>query len=146
MLPGLRSLSLRAGGLNYDKSFGKSKNHRCFPKQKDSSCPLIETLPDTLEPAFYKKFLEIKSLDKLSITDLDIFDVHRSLINICGREPSISTQRIGSLLVEVSSTEESAHLRTISTIPRSRDMNVAHTILKQCKVLMFSRDVIRYSE
>ncbi|KAG7162110.1 hypothetical protein Hamer_G010767, partial [Homarus americanus] len=46
--------------------------------------------------------------------DLDIFHVHKSVVTICGREPKISSEQDGSLLVEVSFPEESAQLCTLS--------------------------------
>lgn len=48
--------------------------------------------------------------------DLDIFDVHRTLLQVCGRDPKVTQQRSGSLLVEVTS-EEAAHLRALSAVP-----------------------------
>ena len=99
-----------------------------------------------VEPVFYEKFFVIKSLDGVSITDLDIFDVHRTLINVCGREPRISPQRSSNFLVEVTSTEESALLRAISTIPGPKVTCPPHSTLNQCKGIVFFRDVIYYSK
>ena len=65
--------------------------------------------------------------------DLDIFDVHRALIKVCGREPKVSSQRDGSLLVEVSSPEESARIRAISSVPETQVACTPHDILNQCK-------------
>ena len=76
--------------------------------------------------------------------DLDIFDVHRAVIKVCGREPKVS-QMDGSLLVEVSSPEESARLKAISSVPGTQVACTHHATLNQCKGVIFSRDVIRYS-
>ncbi|KAG7174487.1 CAD protein-like 2, partial [Homarus americanus] len=54
----------------------------------------------------FAKYLVLRTMEGKSVMDLDIFDVHRSLVTICGREPNISTQQYGSLLVEISSLDE----------------------------------------
>ena len=46
-----------------------------------------------------KKYLVIKSLGGQFIMDSDIFDAHRSLVQACGREPKVTPQRDGILLV-----------------------------------------------
>ena len=76
--------------------------------------------------------------------DLNIFDVHRTFIKFCEREPKVSSQRDGSL-VEVSSPEESARLKTISSVPGTQVACTPHATLNQCKGVIFSRDVMRYS-
>ena len=95
----------------------KPRKQRRVNAQKGLSGPLIQTLPGTFEPANHEQFLVVKSLDGVSVMDLDIFDVHRALIKVCGREPEVSFQRDDSVLVEVSSPEESARLRAISFVP-----------------------------
>ena len=121
------------------------KQRRVNAQKAGFSGPLIQTLPGTFEPAYYEEFLVIKSLDGVSVMDLDIFDVHRALIKICGREPKVSSQRDGSLLVKVSSPEESARLRAISSVPGTQGACNQHNFLNQCKGIIFSRDVMRYS-
>ena len=74
----------------------------------------------------------------------DIFDVHRALIEVCGREPKVSSQINGSLLVEVSSPEESVRLRAISSVPGTQVACAPHATLTQCKGVIFSRDGMRY--
>ncbi|KAG7171385.1 Isobutyryl-CoA dehydrogenase-like 2 [Homarus americanus] len=51
----------------------------------------------------FAKYLVLCTVEGQLVMDLDIFDVHRSVIIIYGREPKIFTQQDGSLLVEVSS-------------------------------------------
>ena len=59
----------------------------------------------------------VKSLNGKSITDLDIFDVHRTLVKVCGREPKVIPQGDGSIVVVVSSPEESSRLRSLTSVP-----------------------------
>ena len=77
--------------------------------------------------------------------DLDIFGVHRALIKVCGRELKVSSQRDGSLLEEASFPEESARHRAISSVPGTQVACTPHAILNQCKRVIFSRNVMRYS-
>ena len=63
--------------------------------------------------------------------DGDIFDVHRSLAQACGREPKVTLQMDGSLLVEVASPEESARLRALSVVPGGEVSCTPHATLKQ---------------
>ena len=109
---------------------------RCLPDVRSSPASSRSSLIATLEPfqaIYYEQFLVIKSLDGVSIMDLDIFDVHRTLIKACGREPKVSSQRDGSLLVEVSSPEESARLRAISSVPGTQVACTPHATLNQYK-------------
>ena len=61
--------------------------------------------------------------------DLDIFDIYRALIKVCGREPKVSSLKHGSLLVKVSFPEESARLRAISSIPETQIVCTPHATL-----------------
>ncbi|KAG7177248.1 hypothetical protein Hamer_G000518 [Homarus americanus] len=72
--------------------------------------------------------------------DLDIFEVHHTLVRVCGREPLVSPERDGSLLVEVSFPEESARRRKISQVLGGPVSCAPHATLSCCKGVVFSRD------
>ncbi|XP_063615604.1 proteoglycan 4-like, partial [Penaeus indicus] len=67
--------------------------------------------------------------------DLDIFEVHRKIIEVCQHDPHISPQRDGSLIVEVSSPDESDRLRAICNIPGAQVSCSPHKTLYQCKAI-----------
>ena len=123
----------------------KPRKQRRVNAQKGFSGPLIQTLSGTFVPAYYEQFLVIESLGGVSVMELDIFDVHRALIKVCGREPKVSSQRDGSLLVEMSSPKKSVRFRAISSVPRTQVACTPHATLNQYKGVIFSRDIMRYS-
>nr|BDT63039.1 MAG: hypothetical protein [Trachysalambria curvirostris nimavirus] len=123
-----------------------SKNKPSPGKKRKGPQSLREILPGTFVNNSYQKFLVIKTMDGKSIMDLDIFDVHRRLVKVIGREPNITPQRDGSLLVEVSSPEESDRLRAICSIPGAQVQCSPHKTLNQCKGIVYSRDLMRYDE
>lgn len=108
--------------------------------------PTVEVLPGVFEPAAFNKYITVKTLNDKSIMDLDIFDVHRSLVKACGREPKVTPQRDGSLLVEVASQEEANRLSALTGVPGSEVSCTPHKTLNQSKGVIFHRDLLRYSE
>lgn len=78
---------------------------------------------------------------------LDILVVHRSLIQACGREPKITPQRDGSLLVEAASLEEAARLRALCAVPGAEVSCTPHTTFNQCRyILRFSEERLMRNE
>jgi len=107
--------------------------------------PQVEIFPGQFQSASYDKYLVIKSLGGESIMDLHIFHVHRSIVQACGREPKVTTQRDGSLLVEVASPEEAERLIALSAVPGAEVSCTPHATMNQCKGAVFCRDILRYS-
>lgn len=108
--------------------------------------PTVEVLPGLFEPTAYNKYMTVKSVNGNSIMDLDIFDVHRSLVQACGREPKVTPQRDGSLLVEVASQEEATRLAALTGVPGCEVSCAPHKTLNQSKGVIFCGDLLRYSE
>ncbi|KAG7174712.1 hypothetical protein Hamer_G025946, partial [Homarus americanus] len=65
------------------------------------------------------------------------------IITICRREPKISTQQDGSLLVEVYSLKESARLHTLSCGPNAPVSCTPHATFNQCRGVSFSDMILR---
>ena len=67
----------------------------------------VEILPGLFESTCFDKYLVLSLGDDLSFQDTDIFDMHRDIVKSIGREPKISFQSDGTVLIEAISPEES---------------------------------------
>ena len=105
----------------------------------------VEILPGIYEPASYNKFLTL-SFENNTLEDLDMFEIHREIVDSIGKKPKVSKQGDGSLLIEVSSPEESKKIQSITNIKGIQAKCVPHTSLNQCKGVIFSKDLLKYSE
>lgn len=125
----------------------RTKSRKQGPKNVPvSQSSQVEVLPGLFESVSYDKYITVKSLDGRSVNDLDIFEVHRELVKTCGREPKMLPQGDGSLLVEVSSPEESERLRALTSVPGAAVSCAPHATMNQSRGVVFSRDLLRYSE
>ena len=106
----------------------------------------IEIMPGKFETVSFDKYMTLRTVNGQSIMDLDIFEVHRAIKEACGREPKVTPQRDGSLLVEVSSQEEASRLGALSGVPGAEVSCKPHATLNQSKGVVFCRDLLRYSE
>lgn len=145
-LSGASGKSLPPKGSAQDKSVRQRCPRTSLRKPEGSSVSQIEVMPGMYEPVSFEKYIVVKSVDGCSINDLDIFEVHRSLVKACGREPKIMPQGDGSLLVEVSSPEESSKLRALTSVPGATVSCSPHATMNQSRGVVFSRDLLRYSE
>ncbi|KAG7166390.1 putative RNA-directed DNA polymerase from transposon BS-like 3, partial [Homarus americanus] len=90
-----------------------------------------EILPGVFKQVDLAKFLVLRTVEGKPVMGQDIFCVHKSVVAICGREPKLSTQQDGSLLVEVSCPEKSAWLRTLSEVPGAPVSCTPHSTFNQ---------------
>lgn len=72
--------SLPPGGPAQDKSLRRKCSQNSSRKLGNSPVSQIKGLPGAYEPVSYDKIIIVASVDECSINDLNIFDVHRSLI------------------------------------------------------------------
>ena len=125
-------------GRPFGHSFQRKQINRKHPAQN-------EILPGVFEPAQYRKFLKIKFDDK-NVQDLDLFNVYKEIVTKCEKKPKLAPQNDGGLLVEVSSLKDSENLLTISLINGVKATCSPHLTLNQCKGVIFSSDLLKYSE
>ena len=104
-----------------------------------------QILPGVFEPNSYSKFLTF-SLENTKLEDADIFELHREIVSCIGREPKITRQGEETLLIEVSSPEESVKLLKMKMAKGSEVKCTPHRSLNQCKGVIYSKDLINYSE
>ena len=104
----------------------------------------VEILPGVFEPAQYRKFLMIR-FDDRKVQDLDL-DVYKEIVTRCERKPKLTPQNDGGLLVEVSSLKDSENLLTLSLLSGVKAVCSPHITLNHCKGVIFSSDLLRYSE
>ena len=105
----------------------------------------IEILPGLFESNSYEKYLTF-GIENTDINDVDILDLHREIVKCIGREPKITNQRNGTLLIETSSAEESAKLKALDCFKGIKASCTPHSTLNQCKGVIYSHDLLRYSE
>ena len=106
----------------------------------------VEQLPGLFVDAPYRRFLSIKTIEGASISDLDVFDVHRTIVNVCGRRPKMEAQRDGTLLVEVNSPEESDRLCALSSVPGAQVSCTLHATLNHSRGTVYSQELMKYDE
>ena len=90
----------------------------------------------------YNKYIDITLSDK----DVDIFDVHRDIIECCGRQPKISVQNASKLLIESSSHEESTKLLKLTSLGSSNVECTPNISLNTTKCLIYAPQLMNYSE
>ena len=132
-------------GSSGSQHMGRAKkNLRGHPSV--SGALLNEVLPGVFQRTDYTKYLVIRTLNGKPVIELDIFEVHREIVAICGREPRMSTQGDGSLLVEVASAEESSRLQEKCNAPETRFSCTPHATFNQSRGVVYCRELLRYSE
>ena len=90
------------------------RNRRKFSRKSSSE---IETLPGVFEHlASYEKYLTFKLAEDKRAQELDMFEANREITDACGREPDITIQSDGTLLIEAISSEESRKLQALSLL------------------------------
>ena len=105
-----------------------------------------EVMPGVFEPTNYDRFLSLKFDDDKRAQDLDMFNIEKEIVNACGREPNILFQHDGSLLIEVSSLEESLKLQALNTLDGTSTKCSPHKSLNQCRGVIRSTLLMKYSE
>ena len=105
----------------------------------------FEVLPGLFEPTSYSGYLTMK-FDNQRAEDSDIFKICREITTICGREPKMSFQNDGSVLIEVVSSEESEKLQSLEIIKGIKASCSPHKFMNRCKGVVRSRHLMKYSE
>ena len=105
---------------------------------------MYERLPGLYEPAAYSKFLTLDFKDK-KLDDVDIFELNREITECIKTQPKISPQGDGALVIEVSSPEESEKLQKLK-LNTINSKCIPHVTLNKCKGVVYSRELIKYSE
>ena len=75
---------------------------------------VIQILPGKYEIVSYNKFLVLR-FDDLT-RPVNPFKANKEIINICGNSPKIRPQGDGSLVIEVSSPDESERLLKVTKV------------------------------
>ena len=100
-----------------------------------------EIVPGLFVSTNYDKYLTI-DMDP----EADIFDIHKDIIESCGRTPKISQQSQGKLLIETISQEESNKLQSLSNLGGITVNCFPHPSLNQSKGMIYAPQLMRYSE
>ena len=106
----------------------------------------IEVLPGIYESNSYEKYLSFSLENEQKLENLDIFDVHREIVNCIGREPKISPRGDATLLIEAATPEESEKLQKLKIINGNGAKCVPHKTLNQSKGTVYSKELLHYSE
>ena len=119
----------------------KIKNPRMKAQEND-----LEIMPGIYEPASFNKFLTLRFDDDKRAQDLDMFTIEKQIVDACGREPNITFQSDGSLLIEVTSPEESLKLQGLGIVDGILAKCTPHKSLNHCKGVIRSTHLLKYSE
>ena len=125
---------------------GRFKRNKFVPNQKLVKEGKREILPGIFEPEYYNQFLSLKLDGEKRVKDLDIFKVHRDIVSICGKEPKMTPQSDGGLLIEVPSLEESEKIQKLMAVDGVEAICTPHRTLNQCKGVISCFDLLKYSE
>ena len=147
-----RTLPLKDLAMNISPSPppAKSLSQRSRKRREDNGTinqsNRLEILPGVFEALDYSKFLVVKLDDEKRFQDMDMFEVNEEIASICEREPNIVRQSDGSLLIEVTSLEESKKLQSLTLLSGSSARCFPHRTLNTCKGVIRSVDLMKYSE
>ena len=126
----------------------KSARQRTLLKKGDNkkNPSQTEVLPGIFESNSYEKYLTFSFENEQKLENLDIFDVHREIVNCIGREPKISPRGDSTLLIEAATPEESLKLQKLKNINGNGAKCVPHKTMNQCKGTIYSKELLHYSE
>ena len=102
----------------------------------------IQIAPGIFEANDFKKYLTVT----LDDTEADIFDVHRDLINCCGKEPTVYTQGSGRILVEAASPEVSDKLQKLTSLGGITATCTPHRSMNSTKGIIYAPQLLKYTE
>ena len=106
----------------------------------------LEIIPGVFERASFGKFFTLKFDQDQRVQDLDMFANEREIVDVCGREPNMTFQSDGSLLIEVATPEESLKLQALAMLNGTPAKCSPHRSLNQCKGVICSTHLLKYSE
>ena len=118
------------------KKFRKGKN------KKVSDNRSVEVAPGLYEPNDYDKYLTVV----LDDTEVDIFDVHRDLVDCCGKEPTVYAQGSGRLLIEASSPAVSRKLQDLTLLGGVTATCAPHASMNKSRGIVYAPQLARYPE
>ena len=102
---------------------------------------MMQILPGIYELVSYNKFLVLR-LEDDSFQNISPFKANRDIVNACGSEPKIRPQDDGTLLVEVSSLEQSEKMLKIGSIVGRRVTCFPHPFHNQCRGVIYAPELI----
>ena len=119
------------------------RNRRNHPRYVGND--QVEILPGLFEPDSYSRYITLKFDDK-RVEDSDIFKICREVTALCGREPKMSFENDGSLLIEVTSPEESEKVQSLELINGIKASCTPHKSMNSCRGVIRSPYLMKYSE
>ena len=84
----------------------------------------------------YDKYLNY-TLENSNVSEVDIFELYRSIVSCIGREPKITSQGNGSLLIEAQSPEESEKLQKLTSFQGMQAHCNPHVSLNHFKGVIY---------
>ena len=102
---------------------------------------MMHILPGIYELVSYNKYLIIQ-LENDAFQNISPFKANRDIVNACGSEPKIRPQDDGTLLVEVSSPEQSEKLLKMSSIAGRRVTCFPHPFHNQCRGVIYAPELL----
>ena len=102
---------------------------------------MMQILPGLYELVSYNKFLILQLEDDV-FKNISPFKASRDIVNVCGSEPKIRPQDDGTLLVEVSSPEQSEKLLKMSSLVGRRVTCFPHPLHNQCRGVIYAPELL----
>ena len=107
-----------------------------FMKKRDR----MQILPGVFELISYNKFLVIQ-FENL-VGNINPFKANKEIVSLCGREPKIRSQGDGSLVIEVSSPEESERLMEMTKLVGHNVKCIPHPTFNQCRGVIYAPELL----
>ena len=108
--------------------------------EKVNKREMIQILPGVFELISYDKFLVIE-FENL-VGNVNPFKANKEIMSICGKEPKIRTQGDGSLLIEVTSPEESGKLMKMTKLVGHNVKCIPHPTFNQCRGVIYAPELL----
>ena len=102
----------------------------------------MEILPGLYEIVSYNKFLILQLEDDV-FQNISVFKATREIVNACGSEPKIRPQDDGTLLLEVSSPEQSENLLKMNSLVGRKVRCFPHPFHNQCRGVIYAPELIQ---
>ena len=111
------------------------------PKSRNFDKGMMQILPGIYELVSYNKFIVLR-LENDVFQNISPFKANREIVSICGCEPKIRPQDDGTLLVEVSSLEQSEKLLKMKSLVGRKVTCFPHPIHNQCRGVIYAPELL----
>ena len=101
---------------------------------------MIQIFPGKYEIVSYNKFLVLR-FDDLT-RPVNPFEANKEIINICGNSPKIRPQGDGSLVIEVSSPDESERLLKVTKLQGHKVSCIPHPTYNQSRGVIYAPELL----